>query len=78
VQQNSKQRAAGFPLWHRTTLAGRAPDCLTLAGEELEQIQFLLGLVSVPTTERYLGRKQRFGNAVNDRTRLEPDLVGTQ
>lgn len=29
------------------------------AGGELEQIQFLLGHVSVPITERYLGCKQR-------------------
>jgi len=29
------------------------------AGGELEQIQFLLGHVSVQTTERYLGCKQR-------------------
>jgi site-specific recombinase XerD len=36
------------------------------AGGELEQIQFLLGHVSVQTTERYLGCKQRFRNAVND------------
>jgi integrase len=37
-----------------------------LAGGELEQIQFLLGHVSVQTTERYLGCKQRLRNAVND------------
>jgi site-specific recombinase XerD len=43
------------------------------AGGELEQIQFLLGHVSVQTTERYLGCKQRFHNAVNDRIGLEPD-----
>jgi site-specific recombinase XerD len=36
------------------------------AGGELEQIQFLLEHVSVQTTERYLGCKQRFRNAVND------------
>jgi integrase len=43
------------------------------AGGELEQIQFLLGHVSVQTTERYLGCKQRFRDAVNDRIGLEPD-----
>ena len=43
------------------------------AGGELEQIQFLLGHVSVQTTERRLGGKQRFRNAVNDRIGLEPD-----
>jgi site-specific recombinase XerD len=37
-----------------------------LAGGELEQIQFLLGHVSVQTTERYLGCKQNLRNAVND------------
>jgi site-specific recombinase XerD len=41
------------------------------AGGELEQIQFLLGHVSVQTTERYLGCKQRLRNAVNDRIGLE-------
>jgi integrase len=48
------------------------------AGGELEQIQFLLGLVSTQTTERYLGLgcKQRFRNAVNDRIGLEPDPPG--
>lgn len=42
------------------------------AGGELEQIQFLLGHVSVQTTERYLGCKQRLRNAVNDQIGLEP------
>jgi integrase len=37
-----------------------------LAGGELEQIQLLLGHVSVQTTERYLGCKQKLRNAVND------------
>jgi site-specific recombinase XerD len=37
-----------------------------LTGGELEQIQFLLGHVSVQTTERYLGCKQKLRNAVND------------
>jgi len=44
-----------------------------LAGGEIEQIQFLLGHVSVQTTERYLGCKQNLRQAVNDRTGLEPD-----
>jgi integrase len=42
------------------------------SGCELEQIQFLLGHVSVQTTERYLGCKQRIRSAVNDRIGLEP------
>lgn len=42
------------------------------AGGELEQIQFLLGHVSVQTTERYLGCKQRIREAVNDRIGIEP------
>ena len=42
------------------------------AGGELDQIQFLLGHVSVQTTERYLGCKQRIRNAVNDRIGIQP------
>jgi site-specific recombinase XerD len=37
----------------------------------LEQIQFLLGHVSVQTTEQYLGCKQNLRNAVNDNMGLE-------
>ena len=42
------------------------------SGGELEQIQFLLGHVSVQTTETYLGCKQRLRGAVNDRIGIEP------
>ena len=42
------------------------------AGGELEQIQFLLGHVSVQTTEKYLGRRQRLREAVNDMIGIEP------
>jgi site-specific recombinase XerD len=43
------------------------------SGGELEQIQFLLGHVSVQTTERYLGCKQRIRSAVNDRIGIKPN-----
>jgi site-specific recombinase XerD len=64
----------------KSGLAGVAPHdlrrtCARLchqAGGELEQIQFLLGHVSVQTTERDLGPKQCLQNAVNDLLRLEP------
>jgi len=42
------------------------------AGGELEQIQFLLGHISVQTTERYLGCTQRIAAAVNDKIGIEP------
>ena len=43
------------------------------SGGELEQIQFLLGHVSVQTTERYLGCRQRIRGAVNDHIGIEPE-----
>jgi len=46
-----------------------------LAGGELDQIRFLLGHVSIQTTERYLGCRQRFDCAVNDKIGIEPDAV---
>jgi site-specific recombinase XerD len=42
------------------------------SGGELDQIQFLLGHVSVQTTERYLGCKQRIRGTVNDHIGIEP------
>ena len=46
-----------------------------LAGGELDQIQFLLGHVSLQTTERHLGCKQKLRCAVNDRLGIEPDAA---
>lgn len=74
-------------VWHvvkdyaaKLNLAGLAPHDLRrscarlchIAGGEMEQIQFLLGHVSVQTTERYLGCKQRLRGAVNDQIGIEP------
>ena len=44
-----------------------------LAGGELDQIQFLLGHVSIQTTERYLGCTQKLRVAVNDTLGIEPE-----
>jgi len=44
-----------------------------LAGGELDQNQFLLGPVSIQTTERYLGCEQKLRFAVTDRMGIEPD-----
>ena len=59
------------------TGSSRSSPCAKLcqtSGGELEQIQFLLGHVSVQTTERYLGNKQRIRSAVNDQIGIEPIL----
>jgi integrase len=62
-------------VWRLCRMRHSRQTCAKLchdAGGELEQIQFLLGHVSVQTIERYLGSKQRFRNAVNDHIGLDP------
>jgi integrase len=73
-----KARACGIPCLAPHDLRRTCARLCHQAGGELEQIQFLLGHVSVQTTERYLGCKQRFRNAVNDRIGLEPNIVEAQ
>ena len=46
-----------------------------LAGGELDQIQFLLGHVSIQTTERYFGVQAEARCAVNDHLGIEPDAA---
>src|SRR2546426_10002768 len=46
-----------------------------LAGGALDQTQFLLGHVSIQTTERYLRCKQKLRVAVNDRLGIDPDAA---
>ena len=74
-------------VWHvvkeyaaKLELANLAPhdlrrSCVRLchaAGGEMEQVQSLLGHVSLQTRETYLGCKQRLRGAVNDRIGIEP------
>jgi len=84
-----EKRHNGLPLWRsnwpesakRASIEKLAPHDLRrscarlchLAGGELDQIQFLLGHISIQTTERYLGCKQKLRFAVNDRKGVEPD-----
>jgi integrase len=79
-RDGARRLARGQVVCRKTGFAGLAPhdlrrSCAKLchsAGGELEQIQFLLGHVSVQTTERYLGCKPRIRGAVNDRIGIEP------
>jgi hypothetical protein len=62
-------------IWPRTICDAPVPDCATSPGGELDQIQFLLGHVSIQTTERYVGCKQKLRCAVNDRPGVESDAA---
>jgi site-specific recombinase XerD len=60
---------------HKLALHHLRRTCARLcyaAEGELEQIQFLLGHVSIQTTEKDLGCKQRIQGAVNDKIGIEP------
>jgi hypothetical protein len=47
----------------------------SVAGGELDLIQFLLARVSAQTMDRYLGCKQKLRCAANDRMGIEPDAA---
>lgn len=71
VKDSAKQ--AGLPNIAPHDLRRSCARLCQTAGGELEQIQFLLGHVSIQTTERYLGSKQRIRCAVNDHIGIEPN-----
>ena len=54
------------------------PAVVTASAGGLDRIQFLLGHVSVRTSERHPGCKQRLQNAVNDRIGVEPPVEHAQ
>jgi hypothetical protein len=64
-------RSASSRCW-RYVLRRTCARLCHLASGELDQIQFLLGHVSIQTTERYLACKQRLSRAVNDKLGIEP------
>ena len=69
-----RRLAAVSTSWPRTICGAPVPVSV-IAGGELDQIQFLLRHVSIQTTERYLGCKQKLRIAVNDRLGIEPDAA---
>lgn len=71
VKDSAKQ--AGLPNIAPHDLRRSCARLCQTAGGELEQIQFLLGHVSIQTTERHLGSKQRIRCAVNDHIGIEPN-----
>jgi site-specific recombinase XerD len=66
ARQAGSQEVAPHDLWRTCARLCHA------AGGELEQIQLLLGHVSIQTTERYLGSEQRIRSTVNCQIGIEP------
>jgi hypothetical protein len=57
--------------WLPTTRVARALGSVTPLEANWSRSKFLLGHVSIQTTERYLGCKQRIRSAVNERIGIE-------
>jgi integrase len=67
---------AGIPALAPHDLRRTCARLCRSAGGELDQIQLLLGHVSIQTTEQYLGSRQRIRSAINDQIGIEP-IVAT-
>jgi len=68
----SSASKAGIPVLAPHDLRRTCARLCRSAGGELDQIQLLLGHVSIQTTEQYLGSRQRIRSAINDRIGIEP------
>jgi integrase len=75
MRSGAAARRAGIERFAPHDLRRTCARLCYVAGVELEQIQFLLGHVSIQTTERYLGCKQKLRVAVNDHRGIEPELA---
>jgi integrase len=71
-----KEPAAKLGLWKLAPhdLRGSCACLCHAVGGALEQIQFLLGHISVQSTDQYLGCKQLLKAAVSDEIGIEPVL----
>lgn len=70
---NRRRLAQESKNWPRVICGECALDCVISLAVNWIRFQFLLGHVSIQTTERYLGRKRRLRCAVNDHFVIEPD-----
>ena len=61
--------------WPHTTCGARAPVCAIWPVANWTKSSSCLRHVSIQTTERYLGCKQKLRVAVNDRLGIEPDAA---
>jgi integrase len=71
----SSASKAGIPALAPHDLRRTCARLRRSAGGELDQIQLLLGHVSIQTTEQYLGSRQRIQSAVNDQIGIEPKVI---
>ena len=77
-RRSSRKRLTpqGSTSWQPTTCGAHVPASVTRPAVNSDQIQFLLGHVSIQTTEHYLGCKQKLRVAVNDKSASNRDAKG--